>query len=720
MKKSARPLLALGLLLAPLSVWALKIQTLDLKRHHRFYEGADKTFVGDPYDWSGVARTYDVGKWGAMISPSYFISANHFHPANGETFRFYHGNSTNATYEERIVISGQKILGANSMNSDLWLGKLSAPVSGAVAKYPILRLPNLKNDYLGRTLRVFGRPTDNNQMTNSHVRIHMGLSKVSGVTTNESSLGSTFSWSTANSPFGGDTAQYAEGGDSGGSSFIVFNNVPTLLGTHWYPSLSAFAPDYIDQINAAMSASGEQVTVITLNTTPALPLNFTARFVSNGATLQWQDIADTETGYQLERRTMDGAFSPLQTLAANATSFTDSSALPSISYAFRLRAYNIVSTSAWTTVYLARQEHALPYTESFESLAAGMRLPGFEGWSSEDPGAARVSTNAALLSALHAYAQPIGYPLRAESHAQMAAIEGAVTNRISATSGTPVWCDMMAELTRTDGPLPTPPAELQCAVIVDSEGRLNVWHRDVTGAINRWTTLAWQTPEPSQWARVTLHLDYATIDATHNARYFQLFIDGVAQSNALAYTANNGSGVSGGTWFAMTAASAPSGMRSLFFDGVGTLDDLVVDTARPLIGMGPYGTPEWWLADNGLTNALSLALNELADDDSDGFLNWKEYAAGTSPTNDTSLLRFTSMPVEANNRFGLMIQTMPGRRYTLQGSPTLEPDSWEAAAFALTAEGAPSQQTITATTETLTLYVEADGPLHFFRVQVLP
>jgi hypothetical protein len=153
---------------------------------------------------------------------------------------------------------------------------------------------------------------------------------------------------------------------------------------------------------------------------------------------------------------------------------------------------------------------------------------------------------------------------------------------------------------------------------------------------------------------------------------------------------------------------------------VGTLDDLVVDTARPLIGMGPNGTPEWWLADNGLTNALSLAANELADGDSDGFLNWKEYAAGTSPTNDASLLRFTSMPVEANGRFGLMIQTMPGRRYTLEGSSTLEPESWVAAAFALTAEGTPSQQTITATGEIMTLYVEADGPLHFFRVQVLP
>ncbi len=709
---------ALALLQAPITAWALKIQTLDLKRHYRFYLGGDKNFVGDPYDWSGVSRTVDVGKWGAMISPSYFISANHFHPATNETFRFFYSNNTNGSYEERTVLSGQKILGAAGANSDLWLGKLSAPVSSSVAKYPLLRLPNTLSDYTGKTLHVFGRPTDNNQATNSQTRLHMGLSRVGSVQADAG--GSYYSWGYG-SYFGGDTAQFAEGGDSGGSTFIVFNGVPTVLGTHYYATLSSFAPDYITQLNAAMSASGEQVTVITLATTPALPQNLTVAFTGgSGVQLTWADIADTETGYALERRTVSGAFVPLQTLPAEAESCTDGSASTSVSYEYRLRAFNASATSEWVTVFLGRQLHAIPYAESFESFAPEALLPGFEGWYAADAGAAQVDTNAVTLARLQAYAEPVGYPLRAAEHAQVAVVEGAVSNRLAAQAGTAVWCDMMVELTPNGGQMPPVAPDLQCALTLDSTGRLTVWHRDLLSGTNRWSALAWQTPLTSQWARVTLHMDYATVDAAHSARYFQLFIDGAGQSHALAYTANDGTGTLGGTWFALAGEAAPSRLSSLFFDGTGALDDLTVDTARPLIGTGPQGTPEWWLADNGLTNGLSLAESELADGDGDGFANWREFAAGTDPAAAASLLRFVDLPEAANGRLGLVVQTVPGRRYTLESSTDLAAGAWAAAAFAVTPEGAPAVQTVTAAAETLTLYAETAGPFRFYRVQVLP
>jgi hypothetical protein len=708
----------LAFLLGPFTGWALKLQTLDLKRHYRFYEGADNNFIGNPYDWSGVARTYDVGKWGAMISPSYFISANHFHPANGETFRFYHGNSTNDTYEERTVLSGQKILGPGGANSDLWLGKLSAPVSSAVAKYPMLRLPSTLNDYIGKKIHVFGRPTDNNQATNSQSRLHLGLSKVSSVQAD--SGGSYFSWYTSNAPFGGDTALYAEGGDSGGSSFIVFNGVPTVLGTHYYPNMSSFAPDYIDQFNAAMSASGEQVTVITLETTPAPPQNFEAGFADGaGARLQWSDIADTETGYELERRTADGAYGPLQALSANSASYEDLGAVPTVSYVYRLRAFNAVSTSEWVTASLERLGYASPYHESFENLAPGTLLPGFEGWSAADPGAAQVVDDSTLLDRLHAYRQPIGYPLRAEAHSQAAVFEGTVSNRVASVPDTAVWYDLMVDLRPMGGRMPSVPQDLQCAVALDSAGRLNVWHRDLVSGTNRWSVLDWQTSQTSQWARVTLHLDYATVDSAHNARYFSLFVDGAIQSNALAYTANDGTGAPEGTWFAMAGATADR-MNALYFDGTGALDDLSVDTVRPLISLGPNGTPEWWLADQGLTNALSLAENEQADADSDDFANWKEYAAGTDPNGSASLLRFTEQSTVSNGRRAFVVQTVPGKNYTLEASSDLTAGVWQSAAFAVTPEGAPAVQTVTASAETLTFYVEPSGPNFFYRAQVGP
>ncbi len=362
--------------------------------------------------------------------------------------------------------------------------------------------------------------------------------------------------------------------------------------------------------------------------------------------------------------------------------------------------------------------HALPYREAFERFAPGILLPGFEGWSAGEAAAGRIVNDSPSLAGLLAYNAVIGYPLRHEAHTQAAVFDNALTNALTVPSGTAVWCDMMVYFAREGGQPPPVPADMQCALFLDDTGRLNVWHRDLISGTNRWSGLAWQTAQTSQWARVTLHLDYATLDAAHNARYFQLFIDGVAQSNALAYTTNNGFGAPGGPWFALSAA--PEKLNGLLFDGNGTLDDLTVDTARPLIGLGPHGTPEWWLADNSLTNGLGLALNELADDDRDGFLNWKEYAAGTSPTNDASLLRFIDLPGAANNRLALVIQTVPGRRYTLEGSATLEPDSWEAVAFALTSEGASAVQAVTATEATLTLYVETEGPGRFYRVQTLP
>jgi hypothetical protein len=252
---------------------------------------------------------------------------------------------------------------------------------------------------------------------------------------------------------------------------------------------------------------------------------------------------------------------------------------------------------------------------------------------------------------------------------------------------------------------------------LDADGRLNVWHRDLDGGTNRWSALAWQTAQTAVWARVTLHLDYATHDAVHDARYFRLYVDGAEQGHAQAYTANDGAGAPGGTWFALSA-TAPDGIDALFFDGVGTLDDLVVDTARPLIGVGPLGTPEWWLADHGLTNGLSLAENELEDADDDGFPNWKEHGAGTGPNDPGSLLRVTDLPVLANGRLALAVQTVPGRRYALEGSGDLAAGAWEPAAFALAPDGEPAVQTATASAESLTFHVETAAPFRVYRVRV--
>src|SRR5690349_5493775 len=68
---------------AALTVQGYSAQTAGM--YDRFLN--DPSFIGSGYNWSGVGRgintisNADVGSWGTMISPSYFISANHFSPA---------------------------------------------------------------------------------------------------------------------------------------------------------------------------------------------------------------------------------------------------------------------------------------------------------------------------------------------------------------------------------------------------------------------------------------------------------------------------------------------------------------------------------------------------------------------------------------------------------------------------------------------------------------
>src|SRR5262249_50063222 len=107
----------------------MEIQALDnaganppqslINQYDRFQNGAN--FIGIAYNWSGVGQAYESappnqvevnGSWATMISPSYFISANHFNPVNlnGQpppnntnpynVLRFSYTNDTQGGYEE--------------------------------------------------------------------------------------------------------------------------------------------------------------------------------------------------------------------------------------------------------------------------------------------------------------------------------------------------------------------------------------------------------------------------------------------------------------------------------------------------------------------------------------------------------------------------------------------------------------------------------------------
>lgn len=60
-------------------------------------------------------------------------------------------------------------------------------------------------------------------------------------------------------------------------------------------------------------------------------------------------------------------------------------------------------------------------------------------------------------------------------------------------------------------------------------------------------------------------------------------------------------------------------------------------------------TPEWWLAHYGWTNGFATAAGD--DPDNDGFPTWKEYRAGTDPTNAASILGLESTDLVRGTAF---------------------------------------------------------------------
>ena len=220
---------------------------------------------------------------------------------------------------------------------------------------------------------------------------------------------------------------------------------------------------------------------------------------------------------------------------------------------------------------MANASNLVPYAETFESYAAGFEMAGMNGWSAAASSNAVVSTAYTPVYDLNAYSEPCGYPVGSAAHDKVLEVSGAVTNSFSMAANQVVWVDMMQE---ANG-LPSADAELlgsaHAAIYFDHYGHPLVYHHDLDGGTNCWTEIS--EVSKSGWVRETIGLDYQT-------GYFQVKMDGVLLTNALAWTSNDGSGFPGGSWFKMPGS--PSQLNELVFDGRGrNMDDLVVTTEDP-------------------------------------------------------------------------------------------------------------------------------------------
>ncbi|MCX8159850.1 MAG: fibronectin type III domain-containing protein [Candidatus Saccharicenans sp.] len=122
-----------------------------------------------------------------------------------------------------------------------------------------------------------------------------------------------------------------------GANVNTFQNTGLSEATTYYYRVRAYN-------SAGDSAYSNELNVLTL---PAAPTNLVATAVhERRVNLSWTDSSGGESGFRLERKTGGGNWNTLANLAANVTSYPDTSVVESTTYTYRIFAFNGSGDSA--------------------------------------------------------------------------------------------------------------------------------------------------------------------------------------------------------------------------------------------------------------------------------------------------------------------------------------------------------------------------------------
>lgn len=153
------------------------------------------------------------------------------------------------------------------------------------------------------------------------------------------------------------------GGRNSGVAYIF---VPGGNGWTEYTKFTASDAQRSDNFGVSVSIKGEAALVgsnqkmnsgaayiysnlSSPGTVPAAPTNLTATVASSTRlNLSWQDNADNETGFEIERGSDGTGFTRIVTVNANVTNFNDVDLQPDVNYIYRVRAINGSGSSAWS------------------------------------------------------------------------------------------------------------------------------------------------------------------------------------------------------------------------------------------------------------------------------------------------------------------------------------------------------------------------------------
>ncbi|MBI2919120.1 MAG: PKD domain-containing protein [Chloroflexi bacterium] len=157
-----------------------------------------------------------------------------------------------------------------------------------------------------------------------------------------------------------------------GAIFALAGNVAASI-TAFSDTAVAQDTKYIYRV-FAVNVFGDSAPSNTLQVTagvPAAPSTLTAEVIGpSQVNLAWLDVANTETGFRVERSTDGIAYTVLGTTAANAQSYGDTSAAKNTTYSYRVLAVNDNGASASSNVVQATTPNTIPAAPSALHLAA--------------------------------------------------------------------------------------------------------------------------------------------------------------------------------------------------------------------------------------------------------------------------------------------------------------------------------------------------------------
>jgi titin len=138
-----------------------------------------------------------------------------------------------------------------------------------------------------------------------------------------------------------------------GVNWTAFQSATVSMGSTIYVGLATAAKSGSQATTAQYRNYGDTASQ-PAPTVPTAASGLTA--VANGPTsvsLNWSDNASNETGYRIERSTNGGSYSAIGSVGANVTTYTDTTAVASTNYAYRLVAFNAVGDASASNIATA-------------------------------------------------------------------------------------------------------------------------------------------------------------------------------------------------------------------------------------------------------------------------------------------------------------------------------------------------------------------------------